>query len=56
MQEEKKRRGRPATGRRRAESLTLRLTPEEKEYIKSQAKASGLSLADYLLMTTKKNF
>ena len=54
MQEEKRRRGRPATGRRRTENLALRLTPEEKEYIKSQAKASGLTLADYLLMLAKK--
>lgn len=55
MQEEKKRRGRPATGRRRTENLALRLTPKEKELIKSKAKEHNLPLADYFLMLAKKD-
>ena len=55
MQEEKRRRGRPATGRHRTENLALRLTPKEKDFIKSKAKEHSLSLADYFLMLAKKS-
>lgn len=55
MEEKKRRRGRPATGRRRTENLALRLTPKEKEFIKSKAKEHSLPLADYFLMLVQKN-
>lgn len=55
MQEEKRRRGRPATGRVRDARLVIRATREEKDFFKSQAAEHHLALTDYFLMAAKKS-
>ncbi|KXB34803.1 toxin-antitoxin system, antitoxin component, ribbon-helix-helix domain protein [Aerococcus christensenii] len=54
MQEEKRRRGRPATGRVRDARLVIRATREEKDFFKAQAAEHHLTLTDYFLMLAKK--
>ena len=54
MQEEKRRRGRPATGRVRDARLVIRATREEKDFFKAQAAEHHLTLTDYFLMPAKK--
>lgn len=57
MQEEKKRsRGRPATGRERNISMTMRVTEKEREIIKqSQKENNKKSVVDLLLHFIEKN-
>ena len=54
MQEEKRKGGRPATGRVRDKRLTFMVTESEKKRIKESAKAHKLALTDYFLMLAKK--
>lgn len=54
MQEEKRRRGRPATGRVRDTQLVIRTTREERDFFKAQAAEHHLTLTDYFLMIAKK--
>ncbi len=55
MQEEKRRGGRPATGRVRDKRLTFMVTESERKRIKESAKAHKLALTDYFLILAQKN-
>ena len=54
MQEEKRRRGRPATGRVRDKKITLMVTESERKRIKESASIHKLALTDYFLMLVQK--
>lgn len=55
MQEQKRSRGRPATGRKRNKNLTILVTDDEKEIIKkAQEKENKKSIADLLLYLIQK--
>lgn len=41
--------GRPATGLSKPERLTMRLTPEEKERIQSDAEKAGMTIGDFVV-------
>lgn len=55
MQEEKKRRGRPATGRVRNKQVSAQVTEEERQKIKEYAKSKNYTIADLLLKSIEKN-
>ena len=55
MEEKKRKRGRPATGRVRDARLVIRATREEKDFFKGQAAKHHLALTDYFLMVAKKD-
>ncbi|KAA9234755.1 MULTISPECIES: hypothetical protein [Aerococcus] len=52
-QEKKRPRGRPATGRKRNIDIGMKVTGEERDYLKNQAKKYDLTLADYFLTVAK---
>lgn len=43
----------PEPHRRRSETMKLRLTPEELEYLTQQAETAGMSRTDYIMATAK---
>ena len=49
MQEKKRPRGRPATGRIRDKSFRIFITEKEKEMIKSKASQREKSMVDYII-------
>lgn len=55
MQEEKRKGGRPATGRVRDKKITLRVTESERKMLKESAGIHKLTLTDYFLMLVQKN-
>ncbi|HFI0448260.1 TPA: hypothetical protein ACGOY6_000459 [Streptococcus suis] len=54
MQEPKRPRGRPATGRERNKLLNIRVTEQEREQIKQSAHNSGMTVADWIVSKTEK--
>lgn len=54
MTENKRGRGRPATGRRRDKKLTLQVTEEERSVIKEYAELHDYTLTDLLLKAVEK--
>ncbi|CYU88132.1 TPA: hypothetical protein U1B14_001145 [Streptococcus suis] len=54
MQEKKRPRGRPATGKVRNKNITIAVTEQERETIKGYAKEKGISLTDILLNAVNK--
>ncbi|WP_419579765.1 plasmid mobilization protein [Streptococcus suis] len=54
MQETKRPRGRPATGRERNKLLNIRVTEEERNQIKQSAHDSGMTVADWIVSKIEK--
>lgn len=55
MQETKRPRGRPPTGRKRNIKMSFFVTEEERQEIKEKAISQEKSVADYLIDLVKKN-
>ncbi|MFX3912303.1 plasmid mobilization protein, partial [Streptococcus suis] len=54
MQENKRPRGRPATGRERNKLLNIRVTEEERNQIKQSAHSNGMTVADWIVSKIEK--
>lgn len=54
MQETKRPRGRPPTGRERNKLLNIRVTEEERELIKQSAHSNGMTVADWIVSKIEK--
>lgn len=55
MQELKRTRGRPPTGRKRNQNFRLAVTPEEKEMIISKSEKAGKTITDYIIDLVRQN-